>query len=48
MQFTKEFLDIYNLGVSIGVINGCGQKGSLSFSEIFYRLKDLPNFIPEK
>lgn len=48
MRFTHEFLTIYQLGVKIWVVNGCGQKGCLSFSEIFYRLKDLPNFIPEK
>lgn len=40
--------NIYEYWVAQWIINGCWQKGRISFSQLFLALESVDNFIPEK
>lgn len=48
MIVSDSVKDIFALWIKTGVINGCGQKWKISFSQLFSALENVDNFIPEK
>lgn len=48
MQVFDSIKRIYEIGVTEWIINGCGQKGKISFSQLFLALENVEHFIPEK